>query len=75
MSNYEAYRRLISVPHLPNLTKEKIDKVNLIQILSNEIAEVLNLPKPPTHYFSGLGVPLHTIDEIMTESRTGAIFC
>ena len=30
MTNYGAYRSLVSIPHLPNITKEKIDKVNLL---------------------------------------------
>ena len=75
MANCEAYRNLIAIPHLPNLTKQKIDKVNLIQVLSNEVANVLSLAKPPTHYFSGQGVPLHSLDDILSESRLGAIFC
>ena len=53
MANWQAYRNLIAISHLPNLTKQRIDKVNLIQVLSNEVANVLSLAKPPTHYFSG----------------------
>ena len=75
MTNYGAYRSLVSISHLPNITKEKMDKINLLQILSKEVMDVLNLAKPPSHFFTGQGVPLHTIDEIMNESRSGAIFC
>ena len=75
MANYEAYRSMIAIPHLLNLTKEKLDKVNLMQILSSEVKRVLSLSVLPSHFFTGEGAPLHSMDVIMGESKSGAIFC
>ena len=60
---------------LPNLIKQKLDKVNLMGNLSNKVSRLLALTLPPTHYFTAQGIPLLTMDDIIAESTKGPVFC
>ena len=53
LSNYQVYRDLQQNNGLQNLIKQKMDKVNLMKILSDRVGKLLALKKSPTHYFSG----------------------
>ena len=53
LQNYQVYRDLQQNNGLQNLIKQKMDKVNLMKILSDRVGQLLALKKSPTHYFSG----------------------
>ena len=60
---------------IPNLIKQKLDRVNLMGTLSNKVGRLLALTLPPTHYFSSQGNPLLTMDDVIAEGTKGPVFC